>query len=302
MKRQLTFFILGLFLIGLVSAIPSPHGFNGKVYYSDGATLLKDGYSVTAKIGGVEKGSSNIVSGSYDLVVESSSGGNIYFYVNSEAVGSRVFKNFEVTELNFTTSINNPAPPANNPPGGSSPGGGSPGGGGSPSSNDGTIHVISTTQISSGITKDMGVKDQMKFQIENAQHTLSLNYVDGTSASITVQSNPLTFVLEIGQEKKIDFELDGFYDLVVKLEEIVNNKATINIQSINEEVIEESEDDILDDTESEDSQNFFGTMTGAVIGNLKTKGGIATVFVLVVVIGGALAIFITRKKKLQKIK
>ena len=204
--------------------------------------------------------------------------------------------------------MNSPTPPADNPPA-DSPGGspGSGGGGGSSTSNDGTIHIISVTQISSGVTKDMGVKDQMKFQIENVQHTLSLNYVDSTSASVTVQSNPLTFVLEIGQEKKIDFELDGFYDLVVKLEEIVNNKATINVQSIYEEVIEE--DDTLgdteqetEDTESEDSQSFFGTMTGAVIGNLKTKGGIATVFVLVVVIGGALAIFITRKKKLQKIK
>jgi len=97
---------------------------------------------VIAKINGGEVGSSEIVSGSYDLVVESDSGGNIYFYVNGETVGSETFKTFEVTEKDFTTSIVIPTDSedsgdnsnSNNNPGGGSPGGGSSGSSSSPSS------------------------------------------------------------------------------------------------------------------------------------------------------------------------
>jgi len=56
-----------------------------------------------------------------------------------------------------------------------------------------------------------------------------------TTAKINVSSTPQQAVLEIGDEKKFDVTGDDFYDLVVKLNGIEDNKANVTITSIHEE-------------------------------------------------------------------
>ncbi|MBU1252634.1 MAG: hypothetical protein KJ905_02490 [Nanoarchaeota archaeon] len=151
MKKQLTFVVLGLFLIGLASAIPSPHAFNGNVYYSDGTSLLQENLEVTAELGDFEV-SSMVTNGGYDLIVESDAGGTIYFFITKEngvyeEIRNYTFKSFEITELDLVTSIIKPvppvAPPANNPPT-SSP---SSSGGSSGSSGSSTTTIDNTIQL-----------------------------------------------------------------------------------------------------------------------------------------------------------
>ena len=143
MKKQLMFVMLSLFLIGVVFAIPPiPHAFEGNVYYSDGTTLLEDGYTIIAIIGDFEI-SADIINGKYNLMVESD-GGTIEFYISgqTEAIGNYPFVSSNITELDFTTTLTNPdttpvSPPPNNNNGGS-PGGGS-------SSGDSPIIITSET-------------------------------------------------------------------------------------------------------------------------------------------------------------
>ena len=94
-----------IFLIGVVSAIPipSPHGFHGIISYSNG-TLIEEG-TILAKINEGLVGSSDIIDGSYDLIVESEYGEIINFYFEDELIGNYTFKAFEVTELNFVINI-----------------------------------------------------------------------------------------------------------------------------------------------------------------------------------------------------
>ncbi len=106
MNKSLVIIILCLILlIGVVSAIPipSPHGFHGSISYSNG-TLIEEG-TIIAKINEDLAGSSDIIDGSYDLVVESEYGGLIYFYFKDELIGNYTFNAFEVTELNFVIYV-----------------------------------------------------------------------------------------------------------------------------------------------------------------------------------------------------
>ncbi len=115
MKKIILLFIFLLSISFVLSqGISKPHAFYGDVHYSDGTTLLEKGYSVTAKIDGVEVGKSDIINGEYDLVVEGEKGETIYFYVNEEKVETSVFEEFGITELDFFTDIAKPTSPENN--------------------------------------------------------------------------------------------------------------------------------------------------------------------------------------------
>lgn len=102
--------IVGLCLIFLIDVIfaipiPSPHAFYGNVKYSNGI-LIEEG-TIIAQIANITVGNSEIINGSYDLIVESDYGEIIYFYLEGkkESLGNYMFQAFEVTELNFIIEI-----------------------------------------------------------------------------------------------------------------------------------------------------------------------------------------------------
>jgi hypothetical protein len=137
MRKQIICF-MALFVLGLASAvITTPHGFYGEVDYSDGV-LIQDSLSITAKISGMIVGTTTIINGIYDLVVESENGGTIDFYIQGQSgtIGNYVFTGFAVTELDFATSLANPNAGSSSSSSSSSGGGG--GGGSSSSSSSST--------------------------------------------------------------------------------------------------------------------------------------------------------------------
>jgi len=97
-----------IFLISMVSAIPLPHAFYGTVKYSNGG-FIEEG-TIVAQIDNITVGNTEIINGSYDLIVESEYGGLIYFYLGgeNESIGTFLFDSFEITELNFMIEIPEP--------------------------------------------------------------------------------------------------------------------------------------------------------------------------------------------------
>lgn len=301
--KKLMIFLLVLFSIGIVSAVPLPHGFHGSVTYSSGGNVAGE---IIAKISGVEKGNASIVNGIYDLVAESEESGAIYFYIkgNDSKITEYPFAAFNITELNLIVPKESTISGNGNSPGGSSGGGSS-----SASSSTttitpqgiGTIYAVSETQVTDGISKEMNAGDAIKFQISGGEHTLNLEAITGNFARITVQSSPVTFVLEIGDEKKIDFENDGFYDLEVKLTEITDTpegtsgKAKIKIQSVHEEVSQQTA--TTNQTGENNETNGGAGITGNVIGFAKSGIGIGLIVGIVIIIAG-IGIIAFKKKRL----
>ncbi len=100
-----------IFLINSVSAISFPHAFYGEVNYSNGEKVNTG--EIITKINENIVGSTVILDGEYNLIIESEYGGLIKFYFNNENLGNYTFKEFEVTRLDFIINIEQPTPPVN---------------------------------------------------------------------------------------------------------------------------------------------------------------------------------------------
>ncbi|MCK5043960.1 hypothetical protein KAR52_03105 [Candidatus Pacearchaeota archaeon] len=115
--------------------------------------------------------------------------------------------------------------------------GGSATNGGSGSSWTGTINVHDE-QFAEGYTREIAVNNRMKVKVGSSYHYVGVKALTLTTATIEISSNPVEVELDIGEEAKIDVTDDGFYDMHVILNSIVNNKADITIKKIYEQIPE----------------------------------------------------------------
>ncbi len=116
----------------------------------------------------------------------------------------------------------------------------SSGGGGGSSSIK--TYVALPQQTSIGYTKELRKNDKIKFTISNEitnQHTITTNYIGIDYVDITIQSNPINFVLYIGEEKKLNLTSSEYYNFYIKLNSIKNQKANLTIQTIYEQIFQE---------------------------------------------------------------
>ncbi len=114
------------------------------------------------------------------------------------------------------------------------------GGGGSSSSSGLTTLLWRNTynplpnQLETGYTKKLAPKERIKIEVNNEKHYLGIKKLTKTTAVIEISSKPIEIALSIGSSKKVDVNTDGYYDLYVKLNDIINNKADITVRKINE--------------------------------------------------------------------
>lgn len=101
--------------------------------------------------------------------------------------------------------------------------------------------VVGEKQLQEGYSKEIERKQRFKFSIDKQIHYVGLVGLTDKTAVINVSSTPQQAVLSIGEEKKFDVNSDGIYDLVVKLNNIINDAADINIKIINEKIATETE-------------------------------------------------------------
>ncbi len=142
-----------------------------------------------------------------------------------------------------------------------SPSGGGGGGGGSSTQ----TYTATQEQSSKGYTKELKKNEKIKFTFfdeKTYQHTLTLNYVGNNFVNITIQSEPIKIILGVGQSIKLNLTSSDYYDFHVKLENIVNSKAKLTIQTIHEEIPKPSpitgkivEEPEINNTQKEDEKD-----------------------------------------------
>ncbi len=98
---------------------------------------------------------------------------------------------------------------------------------------------LSETKLSQGAYVILGEGKEVKFTLNETKHTATINSISGNSVGITIQSNPITATLTIGETKKFDFNNDAIYDFSVKLNNITDNKANLYFKKISETCSEE---------------------------------------------------------------
>jgi len=152
-------------------------------------------------------------------------------------------------------------------------GGGSGGGGGSITGK--AIYETKDEDIQQGKTQSLKDGEKIKFNIiqESVVYEHSLEVIDlqTNKATITVYSKPLTIMLYVGENKTLDLNEDGFYDLYIKLDKIENNKAYIYLKSIYEEVEEEPELSV--EIEQDKTEEELPSKTKTFLSNIFNKIG-----------------------------
>ncbi len=113
------------------------------------------------------------------------------------------------------------------------------GGGGGSSVLRTNNYIASIAEVSSGYIQTLKSEDKINFSIsrlETTKHSLTVNEVGIDYANITIESDPITLVLNIGEAAKLSLESEKYYDLLVTLNNITNNISSITLQLISEKI------------------------------------------------------------------
>jgi len=97
-----------------------------------------------------------------------------------------------------------------------------------------STQLLSNDQFSQGYSKELMAKHRLTFKINNTEHGVGVISLTATTATINVSSKPQQVVFSIGNEKKFEVTNDTYYDVLVKLNGIANNKANVTIKSIHD--------------------------------------------------------------------
>ncbi len=97
-----------------------------------------------------------------------------------------------------------------------------------------SLKSIPNEIISEGTSFSLEEDQEIKFKLNEEEHIVKVNSVDEQSVSLTIQSDPIQVDIKIGEEKKFDLDNDGYFDIVVKLNDIQEGIPDLYIKKIHE--------------------------------------------------------------------
>ncbi len=97
--------------------------------------------------------------------------------------------------------------------------------------------TISEEDLSHGVNFNLGENKARGFVVDDEKHTILVESVSEDSVELVIQSDPIKVIIRIGEEKKLDLDNDGFYDLLVRLDKIENGVPDLHIGRIQEEIM-----------------------------------------------------------------
>lgn len=93
------------------------------------------------------------------------------------------------------------------------------------------VKIIETSTFSGG---GLGARERVKIKINDEEHHIGVKQLTTEKATIEIASDPIEVELAVGDDAKVDVDADSFYDIYVKLNGIVSNKADITIEYLHE--------------------------------------------------------------------
>jgi hypothetical protein len=94
--------------------------------------------------------------------------------------------------------------------------------------------TIPEDKLSEGTSFNLQENKEVKFNLNEEKHKLTVNSINEDSVEIILQSEPIKFTIKVGETKKIDLNNDGIYDVYVSLISIKDGKPLLFIKKINE--------------------------------------------------------------------
>ena len=208
---------------------PSPYGNYSSSTMEFNVSLNEPGYCEYS----LDNGTTNLTM--------TSNSGNTRFSATNTSIAQGTYTadfycNDTLNHLNLTESIEFSLVSG----GGDDGNDGGGGGGGSSITSSWTItKIMNEDEFESGKTVELGTKNRARVKINEEYHHVGVVSIGNNSVTINVSSTPQQATFYVGDEKKFDVTDDNYYDIIIKLESIANNKANITIKSIYEQIIKE---------------------------------------------------------------
>lgn len=100
-------------------------------------------------------------------------------------------------------------------------------------------NTISDKQLSQGIIFQLKANNELKFMLENQEHSIKLKSVNADSVDLIIQSKSIQIKINVDETKKIDLDNDGIYDIDIKLNSIDDGVPEISMRKIHEQAVKE---------------------------------------------------------------
>ncbi|MFA5992373.1 MAG: hypothetical protein WC796_01560 [Candidatus Pacearchaeota archaeon] len=162
-------------------------------------------------------------------------------------------------------------------------------------------YSITADQFATGYTKELLVKERIKFKIGNEDHHVGVVGISGNTATINVSSTPQQALFNVGEFKKFDVNADNIYDVLVSLVSINSTKANVNVKAISEQIPTTPIAPVNNTTKPITEQ--IGEQVDAVVDDVKSgvnKLSVAIwwiVIIIVIVIIVVVVLLLSRKKR-----
>ncbi len=101
-------------------------------------------------------------------------------------------------------------------------------------------YVINDSQFRQGYTKELAERSRIQVNINNSNHYIGVVELTNITAKINVSSSPQQATFLIGGVRRFDVTENGYYDVLVTLNGIADNKANVTVLSIFEKVTKET--------------------------------------------------------------
>lgn len=109
-------------------------------------------------------------------------------------------------------------------------------------------------ELSAGYTKSLKKNEKINFSIfdlNGGRHLLTVNNIGVDYVDLTIESDPITLRLGVGQSVKLNLTSENYYDLFIKLENITDGEAELTIKLINEPIEKVVEPEVVRTTTEE---------------------------------------------------
>ncbi len=93
---------------------------------------------------------------------------------------------------------------------------------------------ISESDLVRGTFLDLGEGKKAKFSIDGEDHEVLVDSVYTYSVDLTISSQPFTINLRVGESRKLDLDLDNYYDLKIGLKSIDGDIPNLYLRAIDE--------------------------------------------------------------------
>lgn len=141
----------------------------------------------------------------------------------------------------------------------------------------GTAFFITNADFEKGASKYMRTGDLMKFNSSGDDHQLRVDSYDEDSVTITLESDPISLTISVGETEKADLNKDNIYDIEVQYLEFINTLAKIQIKKITEAIpvrtIQEDTPVTIADNASGDAMGTGGITSEEVNASSFNLGG-----------------------------